>query len=285
MRKILLSLMVLLAVMPMNVKADEPTIKFNHVFRTVDGHDLKIHIYYPKGWTKDGKYPALLAYHGGGWVKGGAGHFAKQAQHFSKRGMVSICFTYRLIGKQATTVDQCLVDAKAGYQWAFEYAAELGIDTKKMVLMGGSAGGHLASAVALCANPATGSKSLPVKPYAMILYNPVVDVPVFCGVNAKRGKSVAGVDAVAVSPAHQVSNIAPPTLVLHGTADPVVPFKYAQKFVDDLQAVGVDATMIEYEGRKHGFFNKKKGQEADHKKSIADADEFLVRLGLLKAKS
>ena len=56
------------------------------------------------------------------------------------------------------------------------------------------------------------------------------------------------------------------------------------KFIDGLKALGVQATLIPYEDRKHGFFNAKKNQMEDHHKSITDADDFLTGLGLLSAK-
>lgn len=260
--------------------ADTPQIKSNSVYRTIDGKELIVQIWYPENWKASDKRPALVCYHGGGWVKGTPGHFAKQSAHFAKRGMVCMSFAYRLLGKNAKNVADCLVDAKAAYRWTVANAGKLGIDANKIVLMGGSAGGHLAAAVALCPDPDTTAEPLPTKPFAMVLYNPVVDVVAFC---KTRPSNVKGIDPKSVSPIHHLSKDAPPTLVLHGTADPVVPFEIVKRFVDGLKDLGVDATLIPYEGRKHGFFNAKKGQMEDHAKSIADADAFLVRLGLLES--
>ncbi|MFG0248912.1 MAG: alpha/beta hydrolase [Phycisphaeraceae bacterium JB051] len=278
---------VLVSLMTVTVIADEQKIKFNHVYRTVDGIELKVHIYYPKDWKTGDQRAALVCYHGGSWLKGTPGHFGRQCKYFTREhGMVTMSFEYRLLNnkvKPAANVNDCLTDTKAAYQWAFDNAADLGVDPSKIVLMGGSAGGHLAAATALCANPQTGSKSLAVKPYAMVLYNPVLDVPEFC--SSRKNYATAGIaDPTVSSPMHQLSKTAPPTLVLHGTADPVVPFATAQKFVDGLKALGVNATLMAYDGRKHGFFNAKKGQMEDHQKSITDADAFLTDLGLFKAK-
>jgi acetyl esterase/lipase len=172
------------------------------------------------------------------------------------------------------------MDAKSAYQWTFDHAKAYGIDPAKMVVMGGSAGGHLAAAVTLCPNPDPKASSLPIKPIAMVLYNPVLDVPEFVGNKdyATQGLS----DPTTVSPMHHLSKDAPPILVLHGTKDPVVPFATATKFVEGLKALGVNATLIPYEGRSHGFFNPKKGQMEDHQKSLTDADAFLTGLGLLE---
>lgn len=272
-------LMLLVGCLVVPAMADEPGITNGSIYRSVDGNDLKVEIIYPDGWKSSGKYPALICYHGGGWVKGTPSHFAKQSQHFAKRGMVAMSFQYRLLKSKAANVSDCLIDAKAAYAWGVGHAAELGIDPQKIVLMGGSAGGHLAAAVALCPNPDPKASSLPAKPFAMVLYNPVLDVPEFVGDKDYATKGIE--DATTVSPMHHLSKDAPPTLVLHGTADPVVPFATASKFVDGLQTLGVNATLIPYEGRKHGFFNAKKDQMEDHQKSITDADAFLTGLGLL----
>ena len=282
MKYVLKGLFLFVILMAIPAMAAEPAIKFGAVYRSVQGNHLIVHIYYPQNWKASDKRPALLCYHGGGWVKGTPGHFAKQSQYFSKRGMVTMCFEYRLLKTNAANVADCLIDAKAAYQWVFDHAADLGVDVQKLVLMGGSAGGHLASAVALCPNPDVKAGSLPVKPYAMVLYNPVLDVPEFVGEKDYATKGID--DATTVSSMHHLSKDAPPTLVLHGTKDPVVPFSTASKFIDGLKALGVQATLIPYEDRKHGFFNAKKNQMEDHHKSITDADDFLTGLGLLSAK-
>jgi acetyl esterase/lipase len=280
-------MLVLMGLLAVQVMAEEPSLPFNTVYRTVNGIELRLHVYYPKDWKSADKRAALVCYHGGGWTKGTPGHFGKHCQYFTREhGMVTMSFEYRLLGddsKKAENVNDCLSDTKAAYQWVFDHASDLGIDVNKLVLMGGSAGGHLAAATAMCANPQTGSKTLPVKPYAMILYNPVLDVPEFC--STRKDYATKGIDDPTLpSPIHQMSTDTPPTLVLHGTDDPVVPFATAQKFVDGLKAMGVNIKLIAYEGRKHGFFNAKKGQMEDHQKSMTDADAFLTELGLLAAK-
>ena len=266
--------------------AQEPEFKSGAIYRKAGGEKLSVNIYYPKSWKTSDKRPALICFHGGGWAQGGLGQFSRQAKYFSQRGVVAMCFEYRLVEKntktKTKTIGHCLEDAKAAYHWVADNASILGIDADKIVLMGGSAGGHLAAAVAMCPNPDSKASVLPSKPFAMVLYNPVLDVPEFL-----RGRTdkISHGASFAVSPMHHLSKDVPPTLVLHGTADTGVPFATAVKFIDGLKALGVDAKLIPYEDRKHGFFNgRKKGKKGDYKRSVNDADLFLVHLGLLQAK-
>lgn len=274
------SLFLWVCLLALPVSAQTPAIESGSVFRTIKDSSLKVEIHYPKDWKATDQRPAVVCFHGGSWLKGGTGQFSRYCSALAERGMVGMSFEYRLLRKDADNVADCLIDAKAAYRWVVDNAAKLGVDPARIVLMGGSAGGHLAAAVAMCPDPDSSAGPLPTQPVAMVLLNPVVDIPMFIGDKDYANKGID--DLTSISPMHLITKDAPPTLVLHGTADPVVPFPVVQKFVDQLKAVGVDAQIIAFEGRKHSFFNMKKGQEEDHAKTVADAIAFLTRLGLIQ---
>lgn len=57
----------------------------------------------------------------------------------------------------------------------------------------------------------------------------------------------------ALSPIRAITANTPPTLLLHGTVDPIVPLEQSQRFVAALKAVGVSSQLIIHQGGAHGW--------------------------------
>ena len=64
-------------------------------------------------------------------------------------------------------------------------------------------------------------------------------------------------------------------MIFHGTTDSTVPFGQVEAFRDAMLGAGNPCTLIEFEGRSHGFFNKGRGDGTDYEKTIVDMIEFL----------
>ena len=82
------------------------------VYKTVEGRELKLYVVKPHGWRASDERPALVFYHGGGWVGGAPSAFNEQAEYLASRGMVCILPEYRLL----ETMDPpaiCIEDAKS----------------------------------------------------------------------------------------------------------------------------------------------------------------------------
>lgn len=93
-----------------------------------------------------GKKPMLLFIHGGGWSIGDKRHAAAlKAEHFTKTGWAFGSTNYRLV--PAATVEQQAADIAAAVAYLREHAAEIGVDPDRIVLIGHSAGAHLAALV------------------------------------------------------------------------------------------------------------------------------------------
>ena len=110
-------------------------------------NDVPVKVFYtlPSGWKKADKRTAVVWIHGGSWTGGSAYNFFPHARYFAARGAVGFSVEYRLLKKNRTTVGDCLADCKSVIRYIREHAAELGIDPVKIIVMGDSAGGHLAS--------------------------------------------------------------------------------------------------------------------------------------------
>jgi acetyl esterase/lipase len=99
--------------------------------------------------------PAALYLHGGGMILGSAALYdGPVARYVSSSGVAMLSVDYRLAPEHphATPVE----DAYAGLRWLSDHAAELGVDPARIAVMGDSAGGGLAAAVALLARDRRG---------------------------------------------------------------------------------------------------------------------------------
>ena len=128
---------------------------------------LMARVYSPPG---EGPFPLLVNFHGGGWVLGALDDF-ESANHILSTGAVRVLLSvdYRMAPEYRFPV--AVEDCYAAYQWARENAAMLNIDPDRTAIIGDSAGGNLAAAVALMCRDRRTSQ-----PERQILIYPAVDL-------------------------------------------------------------------------------------------------------------
>lgn len=99
-------------------------------------------------WRGDGRNAPLILYiHGGGWARGDkANAIHQKARHFTGQGYAFASMNYRLVPH--AMVEEQAADVAVAIAWLRTQASELGIDSSRIVLMGHSAGAHLAALVA-----------------------------------------------------------------------------------------------------------------------------------------
>ena len=237
--------------------------------------ELKLHVFNPPKSHPDGKIPAIVFFHGGGWTSGGASQFYRQSRHLADRGIVAISADYRVKQPHKTTPQECVKDGKSAIRWLRAHAQEIGIDPNRLAAGGGSAGGHIAAATALVEGFDEEGEDLTVscKPDALVLFNPVID----------NGPGGFGYNTVskyweAFSPLHNIraDKPTPPAIFMLGTKDKLIPVATGKKFKAAMEAAGVRCDLILYEGQEHSFFNS-----ACYEETIKAADAFLTSLGFL----
>jgi acetyl esterase/lipase len=195
--------------------------------------------------------------------------FEPHAKHFAAKGVVAICADYRVKSRHGTTPFESIADGKAAVGYLRAHAKELGINPKKIVAAGGSAGGHVAASAAILA-----PKDHRIA--ALVLFNPVTDTT-GTGFGADRFAG-RGMDA---SPVHHLKKGAPPAILFHGTADTTVPFANAEAFCARMKAMGSRCELEPYEGQKHGFFNATREGGKFYPDTVAKAEAFLRSLRLI----
>ena len=78
--------------------AAEPTGKA-YTYKKVEERELKIYVTKPADWQAGDSKPAIVFFHGGGWVGGAPGQFTEHSKYFASRGMVCFQVQYRLLDR------------------------------------------------------------------------------------------------------------------------------------------------------------------------------------------
>jgi acetyl esterase len=225
---------------------------------------IPVRVYRPVGAKAGDALPALVYFHGGGWVIGDIEtHDVLCRQLTAEAGIEVVSVDYRLAPeyKFPAAVD----DAWAATKWVVANAGQLGADPGRIAVGGDSAGGNLAAAVAILAREAGG----PAIALQVLLY-PVTDAGTETGSYRECGegylltldgmrwffdhylKSPAEASDWRVSPLRAPSHAGlPPALIVTAGFDPLRDEgeAYAQK----LREAGVTVDYICYGGMIHGF--------------------------------
>jgi acetyl esterase/lipase len=258
-------------------------------YKSVNGTDLKVWIFEPNGHTANDQTPAIVFFFGGGWRNGSPTQFVEHSKYLASRGMVAMVADYRVASRQQVTADKCVQDAKAAMRWVRQNAFRLGIDPNRIAAGGGSAGGHLAAAVATLPGHDDSGANFYISPVpnALVLFNPAVllaPAPGFEGVKDRVAELTErmGAPVETMSPYHHVRAGLPPAIIFHGKADTTVPYETAEGFCRKMQEKGNRCDMQGYEGQTHGFFNYGRNENGPYRSTVRKMDEFFISLGWLK---
>jgi acetyl esterase len=218
-------------------------------YRVIPGKDLELHLFKSRRPIPVSGVPAILFFHGGAWQYGTPTQFYPQCKFFSEHGITCVSAAYRIMSVHSTDVRTALEDARAALDYLQDNARSLGIDPSRIVVSGGSAGGHLAAALGV-GLPKTQHQGVFSKrrPRALLLYNPMLDLS-----PGRPDHHLVADYWEEISPYHHIDDQVPPAIILLGTQDREVPVTTAQSFCDRMKAR--IEKLILYEGAQHGFFN------------------------------
>jgi len=246
-----------------------------YVYKEVDGMTREMEIFFPKDHDPSKKsVPGVIMFHGGGWGSGSRVMFSYQCNYFASRGLVASTVTYKLAKKAVANKTKgtesrkrvCITDAKSAIRWYKQNADELGIDPKRIIAGGGSAGGHIS--LLATTNPGLNDPGDP-KEYdatvaAYLLFNPALSAG-----DAKDPQ----VDFLR----HLKADF-PPAIVFFGSEDNWMKKGWVPAS-EKMKSLGIKSTDLRIaEGMGHAFFNRQPWADI----TLIAADKFLNSLGYLK---
>lgn len=224
--------------------------------------------------------PIVINIHGGGWNKG-----SKETQRgfgsWFKNGIAVANIGYRL--SQIAPAPAAIEDVRAVIAYVKYHAKELNIDPNKVIIMGGSAGGHLALLGGLLGNDKRFDKNcLPVEDMrvaAIINKYGVAAVKAWKSNSVKQwlGENYSNDKFMrSVSPVEYIDSKNPPVYIVHGDQDPIVPIEISYELKKKLDKAGVYNEMHVIKDGLHGKFPAEENTRIS--KSIM---EFVTKLHIV----
>jgi acetyl esterase/lipase len=240
----------------------------------------------PKGVK--GNVPVAVYIHGGGWVEGNkvADAFYKAVRpQLLAKGVAVVTIDYRLAPKHRFPAQ--MHDVTYAIRYLRSQAKRMRIDPERIAVFGTSAGGHLAALLGTVdkaagfeggALPGVSSRVSAVATIAgpadltATTFPPATKVAIQKTFGA--GGSPAPAVLAAASPVTHASAGDPPFLIVHGTADEVIPHAQSVELARKLKAAGVPAELVSVNGGTHALATP--GQSVAPEQITAKVSSFLV---------
>jgi len=259
------------------------------LYSTAGGEKLLLDMAAP---VEGGPYPAVLLLHGGAWSLGSRSELSRAGRDkdgkptpsmietVAARGYVAVTASYRLAPKFKFPAQ--IEDARTAVRFLRANAKKYNLNPDKIAAGGFSAGGHLALLLGMADKDSFENKEYPEQSsrvQCVISFFGPADLSLYA---ASEGL----VDAYMVpwlgkacktdretfkkaSPIEYVTKDDPPVLMIHGTADFVVPIIHSERMLKKLIDAGVSAELVTVKGEGHGWI----GPVAT--KTTEDAIKFL----------
>ena len=259
---------------PMSQDASATPPGKTYVYKHSAGQPREMEVYFPPNHDPaKTKVPGVILFHGGGWSGGSLNQFRRACHYLASRGLVAATANYRMLGRAdaaklssgETRKRVCITDAKSAIRWFKQHAAEFGIDPRRIITGGGSAGGHISVLATINAglNDPADPKDIDTSVVAYMLFNPAF--------------SPDDVKDAEVNVLRHLQHGFPPAIVFFGTNDKwKIGWDAAHEKLKSLGNTAADLQLAE--GQAHGFFNKDPWQTV----TLIAADRFLTRQGLLQ---
>ena len=231
------------------------TIENDVVFGKGGSRELKCDIYHPP--NKEENRPGLLIIHGGGWRQGDRNQLRYYGIQLARFGFVGVACEYRLSGEAIWPAQ--IHDVKAALRWMRANADRLGIDEKKICVTGNSAGAHLALILGCETDEFEGEGG-----NMDVNSNCSAITAIYAPTNMNRNHEsevhmalfggIATEDvALKASPIHYADRPFPPTLLIHGNEDQVVPPSESFNMYNALKKAGTPVELHVFDGAPHAF--------------------------------
>jgi acetyl esterase len=204
-----------------------------------------------------GPHPAVIVVHGGGWVRGDRRtEVAPLLQPLSDAGIAWFSISYRLM----TDVSQfgaAVDDVEAAIRFVKSHGAEYRVDPNRIALVGESAGGQLAAMAALSDAPELRVRGVvalytPTDLVSLAKNSAMVPQWIRENIQGTPWEPLLVARLKQLSPIEHVRRGMPPFLLIHGTADPLVPFDQSRAMCERMKTAGASCELFPVEGAGHG---------------------------------
>ena len=280
MKRLLLCIVVLIAVYPL--AAQQPSqelmdwtidmrmnygVTGNIVYSTASGYDCKLDVYQRRNVTTP--VPGLSNIHGGGWVGGTKEGNNVEILPYFALGFSVVNVEYRMA--RNAFAPGAVEDCRLALKWVIKNAKTYNFDTTKIVVTGGSAGGHLALMTGMLnfeagfdATKDWDQENPSMRVAAIINWFGITDVKDLLSGENRQNYAVSWIGtqengaklAERVSPLSYVRKDLPPILSFHGTKDQLVPYAHATRLHAALDKAGVPNKLVTIPDGKHGGFTR-----------------------------
>lgn len=236
--------------------------------RDTDQSALTLDLYLPV--KPAARRPVVIYIHGGGWSGGDARttgafeDFPVVLARFAAQGYAVASVNYRLSG--TAIFPAALNDVQAAIGWLQDHASQYGLDPQRLAVWGNSSGGHLAALAALGCD-ADGPK--PSCPKVLISWFGIYDMrriledDAYPSIRTAARRfmgcvntpcTAATVNAASADPRHGRVKLA--VLLIHGTADPVVPYAQSVGLAGALKRQGTPVQLLLVPGVGHSLVDQ-----------------------------
>jgi len=260
----------------------------NVTYIHANGWEGKLDVYAQRTPPNSPASPVVIFIHGGGWVQGTKeGSILQGVLPYVAMGYSVVNVEYRLAN--VSLAPAAIEDCRCALRWVVAHAKDYNFDVDRIVVAGASAGGHLALTTGMIPASAGFDRMCLVpgepKVAAIVDFFGITDIAdLLDGPNKKPfpeswpytvqwlGNQPNRADiAKASSPLTYVRAGVPPTIAIHGDADPLVPYTHSVRLLDALQKAGVAHELVTVPGGGHGNFAPDQWQ-----RSFAAIQKFLA---------
>jgi alpha-L-fucosidase 2 len=224
-------------------------------YSRAEGMSLRLDASTPDG---DGPFPAAILVHGGGWVRGDRKiDVAPLFKPLSDAGIAWFSISYRL-ASDPLHFGVAINDVEAAIRFVKDHAAEYRIDPDRIALIGESAGGQLAGMAALNNAPGTSVQAVvalytPTDLVALLKSSDLIPTSIRETLQGTPFEGLLLARLAQLSPISKVRPGMPPFLMIHGTADPLVPIEQSRAMCGKMTSVGAGCELFTVPGAGHGM--------------------------------
>jgi alpha-L-fucosidase 2 len=264
--------LVLMSILGLAAKAAETDVYNDVEYGRVAGASLRLDASIPRSGKP---VPAVILVHGGGWVRGDRRlNVQPLFQPLTDAGIAWFSISYRLMS-DPMQFGAAIADVQAAIRFVKSHADDYHINPRRIALVGESAGGQLAAMAVL-----DGSSGLSVSGVAALYAptdlvslagtSPLVPQQIRAALQGTPWANLILAELKRLSPIDNVQPGMPPFLLIHGTADGLVPVEQSRAMCERMRSVGAACDLYPVPGGGHGILGWESNQtlSASYKREL-----------------